>query len=245
MLDYEEWNFSQRSVNSGTNSKKEIYIEKSKLQKQIEDNRNKINQLIEASKQLSTNLSNILSTSEIYNDDSIMDTIENTMQLAYKLDYKTRELMDMLYIDYMGILQVHNLLPLYDIKREEDITIIKCDRRFPHKMSLRCKNEGQKTIYEDYYIALYRQLQKSITNNEVWTYNEPVVVEFITHYKENEVLSDHDNLESSGFLDVITSMLLVEDNPYWCDLYYKAVFNDSKSFSEIRIIPKSGFRNLM
>lgn len=81
-----------------------------------------------------------------------------------------------------------------------------------------------------------------LLNHEIDKYKTKCVIYFMHHYGAGNVMTDVDNFDIKGIIDVITSHLLIDDNPKWISLYQEGVIEDiEESYTEVFVIPKNIF----
>lgn len=104
--------------------------------------------------------------------------------------------------------------------------------------------QGESYRYQEIqkdYIPAFRKLFREL---EPITYNEKVVLYFLSSYKKERLMKDHDNFEIKQVIDILAAHILKDDNPKWCSLFMDAKVAEEEK-CDLYVVPYRLFTSFL
>lgn len=92
-----------------------------------------------------------------------------------------------------------------------------------------------RSSYSDAFLQEFRK-------GKFRTYSQKVVIFYVNYYKRNEMIRDHDNLDSKIITDIITQHLLIDDDPTCVSTFMDFSYGKF-DHTEAYVIPEEYFPN--
>lgn len=128
------------------------------------------------------------------------------------------------------------------IKEDKCLKIV-LPELLPHRMRYDSRNKEIRYYYDydEWYSSYLLAFQKEFEFGKYRMWNEKVTIMFIHHIAKDTNIKDVDNFETKDITDIISMFLLVDDS-YKYMSQYSDVVEDSRSFTEIIILPKNDLK---